>query len=124
MKGNKKFYFLVLIILTAVFSLDLYGEPLPDPTRPADFTGQSAIKTEIPREFLNWHVRAIRLSASGKNAIVNGRLVRVGDKIDSAKIVAITSNTVVLSHDRKRVTLKLLPEDVKVKAISGTKSGD
>ena len=124
MRGNKNIYFFILVLTAAAVSADVYGESLPDPTRPADFTDQAAIKAEVPKEFINWHVRAIRLSASGRNAIVNGRLVRVGDEIDSAKIVAITTNTVVLSHDRKRVILKLLPEEVKKKTLSGTKRSD
>lgn len=110
---------LVLAVPGTFISTKLYAESLPDPTRPADYSEVTEVITQSPQEQINWNVRAIRTSDTGRNAIVNGKLVKVGDKIDSATILAITSNTVVLSHDSKQLVLKLIPAEIK-KRHAGT----
>ena len=106
--------FILLLAMPGIFApAKLYAESLPDPTRPANYSEVTEVMTQLPKELINWNVRAIRSSETGRNAIVNGKLVKVGDEIDSATIVAITSNTVVLRHDTKRVVLKLIPAEIK-----------
>jgi hypothetical protein len=91
------------------------GQTLPDPTRPANYSVRLAASEELPQQFINWDVRAIRTAESGRNAVVNGRLVKIGDEIDTARIVDITPDSVVLDYDRRQLVLRLLPEDIKKK---------
>lgn len=91
------------------------GEPLPDPTRPADFFSRSAIQEAQPQELINWHLTAIRISTTHRSAIVNGKLVKVGDEIGSATVLEITSKSVVLDTDRKRLEINLIPRGIKKK---------
>lgn len=113
-QNNKR---LLLVIVSGMsVTCGSFAESLPDPTRPANYSEVTEIREQLPKEYINWNVRAIRTSESGRNAIVNGRLVKVGDEIDSATIIDITSNSVVLAHDSKQVVLKLIPADVKKKA--------
>lgn len=103
-----------LLIISGIFiPARLFAESLPDPTRPANISEVKEVSTQPPNELINWDVRAIRSSEAGRNAIVNGKLVKVGDEIDSATIVAITANTVVLRHDNKKLVLKLIPAEIK-----------
>ena len=90
-----------------------YADTLPDPTRPANYSIQQASRKELPAQLIDWDVRAIKSSASGRNAVVNGKLVKVGDAIDKATIVDITPDTVVLTYERKPLVLRLMPESVK-----------
>ena len=119
----------MLCILVGVpvlaMNANAFAESLPDPTRPANYSARIAIQAELPQQFINWNVRAIRSSETGRNAIVNGNLVKVGDVIDSATIVDITDNSVVLVHDNKQLVLKLVPEDIKKKHTeTGIKNSD
>ena len=108
--------YILLLVMPGIFTpVKLFAESLPDPTRPANYSDMPEVSTQLPKELINWKVRAIRSSETGRNAIVNGKLVKVGDEIDSATIVDITTNTVVLSHDSKRVVLKLIPAEIKKK---------
>lgn len=105
----------LVIVAGMSMTYTAYGDPLPDPTRPANYSQVTEIKAKLPNEFRNWNVRAIRTSDNGRNAIVNGTLVKVGDEIDSAKIIDITRNTVVLAYDSKQLVLKLIPAEIKKK---------
>ena len=58
---------------------------LPDPTRPANYQIDKdepvfveELQLELEQEII-WQVSAIRISEDDRNAIVNGKLVRVGD---------------------------------------------
>lgn len=105
----------ILFVLGLFVSSNSFTESLPDPTRPTNYSSRPISVEEVPQEFINWDVRAIRSSEGGRNAIVNGRLVKVGDEIDSATIVDITANTVVLDHGRQQLVLRLMPKDIKKK---------
>ena len=106
----------LLLLVASIMALGhAYAETLPDPTRPANYSTQQASRKELPAQLIDWDVRAIKSSASGRNAVVNGKLVKVGDAIDKATIVDITPDTVVLTYDRKQLVLRLMPESIKKK---------
>ena len=106
-----------LSIITGLMALGFaHAETLPDPTRPANYSARLISKEALPPQLIDWDVRAIRTSASGRNAVVNGKLVKVGDAIESATIVDITPDAVVLDYDRKQLVLRLMPENIKIKS--------
>ena len=92
-----------------------HAEALPDPTRPANYSTRPVSTEVLPAQLNDWDVRAIRSSASGRNAVVNGRVVKVGDTINTAVILDITPDTVVLDFDRKQLVLRLMPEAIKTR---------
>lgn len=102
-----------LIIIMAVFALSQGSASaiaeLPDPTRPADFSvAPEIIETyELPKELIDWSVSAIRISGSDRSAIVNGKLVRVGDQIGPARILEINPAAVVLDYEKRQVYVRL-----------------
>lgn len=105
------------ILITGVmfFPVMAATQGLPDPTRPASYTGRLQNTSDLPQELVNWDVRAIKRSGDKRNAIVNGKLVNIGDEIDSATIIDITENSVVLDYGRKELVLRLIPGDIKVR---------
>ena len=102
---------IVISIMTLAYA---HAEALPDPTRPANYSTRT-ITQVLPPQLINWDVRAIRSSASGRNAVVNGRVVKVGDTINTAVIRDITPDTVVIDYERKQVVLRLMPENIKTR---------
>ena len=80
---------------------------LPDPTRPADYSVTRTIKQITPKQRIEFSVNAIRISELDRSAIINGRLLRVGDEIGTAKIREIRATEVVLEHERKLIIIPL-----------------
>jgi MSHA biogenesis protein MshK len=86
---------------------------LNDPTRPTDHalffgTGQSASSAQ-------WVLQSILLSSDRRIAVINGTRVREGDRLGSAKVVRIADSHVLLKTGGTTLTLRLLPETVKVR---------
>lgn len=80
---------------------------LPDPTRPADYSEARAIVKSVPKKRAEFSVNAIRISDSDRSAIVNGRLVRIGDEVGQAQVIEINAVNVVLNFERKLMTVPL-----------------
>ena len=85
---------------------------LPDPTRPANYSSSFTSGPVITKQRAEFSVRAIRISVTDRSAIVNGKLVRVGDEIGAAKVNEIKSFEVVLDYERQRVTIPLYARQV------------
>lgn len=86
---------------------------LPDPTRPANYIIETdepvyvEIFNENIKEKLSWTLSAVRVSEKDRTAIINGKLVRVGDEINQAKVMEIKSQSVVINHDDKNLIVRL-----------------
>lgn len=94
--------FLLFIAITLRADADL-----PDPTRPADYSVAISVKQTTPKTRAEFKLNAVRISAADRSAIVNGRLVRVGDDIGTAKVKEINIQNIVLDYDRKMMTVPL-----------------
>ena len=92
------------------------NEELPDPTRPAtyvDVDKEPVYVEEVDvKEKINWKLSAIRISADDRTAILNGKLVRVGDDIGPAKILEINPISVVIDHDERKLIVRLFNNQV------------
>jgi len=101
----------LLLILWLGLSGNLYA--LNDPTRPVDpalyfGTGQA-------RNGSGWSLQSILSSPERRIAIINGSRVREGDRIGSARVVRIRDSHVLLKTGGRTVTLRLLPQSIKVR---------
>jgi len=90
---------------------------LPDPTRPANYVvvddeGPIFFEEIETRERISLKLSAIRISANDKTAIVNGKLVRIGDEVDTAIIIEINRLSVVVSHEDKKIIVRLYNKQV------------
>jgi hypothetical protein len=104
-------------ILTAIPLFAGANIELPDPTRPANFIVEDTepvfIEVVDTNEKVSWRVSAIRISADDRSAIVNGKLVRVGDEISSAKIAEINPLFVVVDYEDQKLIVRLFINQVK-----------
>lgn len=87
------------------------AEVLRDPTRPyaaapvAEPTGARVI-AKVTR----FSVSAILVSEKRRVAIVNGKRVSEGDKVDGATVVKILADRLQLDLQGKEITTRLLPD--------------
>jgi len=90
---------------------------LPDPTRPATFIVEDrepVFFEEIDvKEKINWKLSAIRISTEDRTAIVNGKLVRVGDDVGPAKVLEINPISIVIDHEDRKLIVRLFNNKVK-----------
>ena len=93
-----------------VFSIPIAA--LQDPTRPTDpalYFGQGDAGNGS-----GWSLQSILSSPQRRIAIINGTRVREGDRIGSARVVSIKASYVLLNTGKRTLTLRLLPESIKV----------
>ena len=101
------------------------GKSVRDPMRPPAFAlqkyrqekqKQAAAGSRKPapkQESLRLH--SILFSSLRRRAIINGRLLAVGDRIDGAKLVAIERDRVRLSRQGRKIVLKLGTDRLEMK---------
>ncbi len=108
--------------LFSVLSLGAEVHGMADPTEPSDFvvkaeaeagTGVGAID-----ESADLHLEAIIISGAHKVAVINQKIVEVGDKLGHQSIIKIEDYQVVLKEDKKKeYTLPLLKAKIKDAAL-------
>lgn len=98
-----------VVLIVCLWSAAGNAEVLRDPMRPPS-AGSLTAWGSAPLEPSGPQLQAIRFSAHERSATIDGRRVRVGDKIDGARVVLITRNAVVLDHGGVSQTLKLFPD--------------
>ena len=106
-----KFFILVLMLPCNVSS----NTELPDPTRPATFDvvdSEPVVFEETITDKINWKLTAIRISTDDKSAILNGKLVRIGEEIGPAKVLEINPLSVVINHEDKKLIVNLFKNSV------------
>ncbi len=79
-----------------------------DPMRP-DYATPAHSTPRAP----HWYLSSTLISAERRIAVVNGRSVGVGDRIDGAQVLAILPYAVRLKHDDTVLTVYLVSRDVK-----------
>jgi len=79
------------------------AEALADPTRPPNPADMRASGGALLLQSIKW-------SPQEASAMVNGRLLRVGDMLDDSKVVRITESELVLSRQGALRSLRLFPD--------------
>jgi len=79
---------------------------LPDPTRPAVQRSATA-QAPAPR----WHLESTLVSPERRLAVIDGRMVRAGDRLGDAQVLEIGPDQVTLRSDERIVHLRLLPAE-------------
>lgn len=91
-------------------------QELPDPTKPFGFDIEPELIIQQPtdrQKNVTWQLTGIRIAKSDRSAILNGRVVRVGDSVNGARVLEIEPAWVVIEHEKKRIRLELLDYDIK-----------
>lgn len=107
----------LLFVCLAFGSMACAQQPLSDPTRPFVFSGAgTGTGTAAPRT-ITWKLTSTLISPQRQVAVINGRVVKIGQKIDGAKLVAVKPGSALLHHAGKTIQLKLISGTVKHAAV-------
>lgn len=101
----------IALVLMTLALLPTPVTALQDPTRPTDpvhYFGQG------DRNAGGWSLQSILSSSQRRIAIINGTRVREGDRIGNAEVISIQASHVLLNTGKQTLTLRLLPESIKV----------
>jgi hypothetical protein len=60
-----------------------------------------------------YQLSAIRITREQRSAVLNGKNISVGDRVGSARVTAIQSNSITLLQSGKTITVSLLPLSIK-----------
>ncbi len=96
-------------LLTGVLSVSMslsHAAPLPDPTEPWRATPDMvAAPAAAPAPY---QLHAILIGDGRRQAIINGRLLHEGEKLDGLRVRAIRADGVQLEGSQGKQTLRLL----------------
>lgn len=107
----------MMLTLAAVGPVNSQG--LTDPTRPSDYLPSSTLSQPLPDELADWHLTAVRIGKEGSSAVLNGRVVRPGDRVGRARVLEIKPGAVTVELDLKRVEVNLYSRGVSKKLVKG-----
>lgn len=92
---------------------------LTDPTQPADYspsgTGGGGVVAERPRGPV---LQSTFVAPGRKRAVIDGKAVRVGDKVHEAHVVDIRPYEVVLRQGDRQTSLRLMPQLIKQQKVA------
>jgi MSHA biogenesis protein MshK len=92
------------LTLGAIISMSVaFAEELVDPTRPPNAQGDELASNNGPV------LQSILIGSGRKEAIISGRVVKVGDRVGDAYVIKIGDSEVVLANGSELQTLKLFP---------------
>jgi MSHA biogenesis protein MshK len=100
-----------LVIGAGLLCVCAQADQLKDPTQPP-VTSSTARGPALPRSL---NLEAILQSADRYVAIVDGKIVRVGDQLGNARIEEITTDSVRYSRGGREHTIRLARRSVKVR---------
>jgi MSHA biogenesis protein MshK len=88
-----------------------FGQPVADPTRPASLAvGNTSADISQP---LKWKLTSTLIGPQRRVAIINDKIVQIGQKIDGAELVAVDAGSVMIRYSGKKIQLKLIAGTVK-----------
>lgn len=95
------------------------AQALADPMRPPAAAAASPAEggAEAPKGAAR--LQSVLISPKRRIAVIDGRVVRLGERVGDAKVVAISESRVVLQRATGRETLKLNPVAEKKPAKKG-----
>lgn len=103
---------LFFLCVTLFWHGTLNAEVLTDPTRPPGHRYSSLNAAGI-KAAPRWVLSSTLIAPARRLATINGKTVGVGQKIGTARVVAIDPSRVALREGDKEIVVKLLPVDIK-----------
>ncbi len=99
-----------LIILLLLVPLTTQAKTLLDPTRPPGYHApiiEQDSPLVSPQSIVEWRLDTTLISPYQKIAMINGKRVKIGDKINGAKVIKIDHQSVTLLFKGKNKILKI-----------------
>lgn len=104
--------------MLAAFALDVGAEPaLGDPTRPTALHAAAPDAAAAPAG-PRWRLQSTLVADDRRLAVINGRTVSRGDRVDGAQVVEIGDGGVTLELAGRRLQLHVVPPAIDVKRPS------
>lgn len=112
---------MVLLLAAALPAWSQTAGALPDPTKPAP-AFSSPVDTAATQGAAVSRLSSVMLPQRGgrANAVIDGQLLRVGEKLGEATLVRVTESTAILEGPAGRETLYLTPDVTKTPAVTKT----
>ncbi len=107
-----------MLLAGIVISGTALAVPLGDPTRPP--TAQPVKVHKAVHKQTHWMLNSTLVSAQRRTAVINDRVVSVGEKINGARVVEILPMKVRLRYNGRDITLVLLKKSIKRPSRSGS----
>jgi hypothetical protein len=104
---------LLSLLLCSVVLFSSSAVALDDPMRPP--VSLSTVK-KTEKTVTGYELSSIFISSTRRAAIINGRNVTIGDRVNKARVLDIQATQVVISLAGKTRTLTLLPVSIKTPA--------
>ncbi|HET8552983.1 MAG TPA: MSHA biogenesis protein MshK [Gammaproteobacteria bacterium] len=115
---GSRFAWKAAVVAFAFIGACAYAGTLHDPTRP-DFATAATPAHAAPA----WQLNSTLISAHRRLAVINGKSVGVGDRIDGATVVAITPGAVRLRRGGHQFTIHLIADTIKTKSAAAAARG-
>ncbi len=97
------------LLLTFLLMSAPHVNAVNDPTRPQVMTrAPEVVEEKVEQPEAEIQLQQILISASGNKAVINSRVVKTGETVDGAKVLSITSDTVVVNYRQNRKKLSLI----------------
>lgn len=96
-----------ILILAAALGVSGNSAAVPDPTRPPTPEEIRAWHDQEAGQALAWRLESVLISDRRRVAVINGRAVRVGDRVDGALVTAISPGSVTLNAEGGTLELTL-----------------
>ena len=103
------------LLLSALLALPVTAADLSDPTRPLDLRPVAVEPTSGAPASSSGRLEAILHSQARAVAIIDGKLLRVGDSLDGGRIEAIDNDSVRFIRAGRSITLRLARQAMKVR---------
>ncbi len=102
-----------MLMGTSVMALEKVDPMRPDnlPRRSNNSAGIGS-KTAITTE-TRWQLQSIQIDNGSRSATINGKRLKIGDKIGNAQLISIAYDQVKLRQGKKQFTLMFLPRTIK-----------
>ncbi len=118
-------YYIVMLLPV----MNLSAEQLPDPTKPFGYDAEPEMiiqEQNVQQDNIVWRLNGIRIADQSRSAILNGKVVNVGDTVNGAKVVEIEPAWVIIVHEKQRIRLELLDINIKrdKQAVAKNKDSD
>lgn len=111
---NRGWFFFCLSLAISLISTELIGQPnlAKDPTRPIillpDLNVSKYInEKEIPTEEVTYTLQSLIIGKGKRLALINDKFVKVGDRVNGAKVIKIEQNFVILSNQGRNIKIYL-----------------
>jgi MSHA biogenesis protein MshK len=104
---------LILFAASSVLAGAALAQPLADPTRPPA-QGPAELRQTEPAFS---RLQSVLISAGRSVAVIDGRAVRLGERVGDATLVSIEPSEVTLQRGAARERLTLLPSGVEKRPV-------